>query len=344
VKAIILVGGEGTRLRPLTYSTVKAMVPVLNKPFIEHVIRYLNKHNIHDIVLAMGYKPDSIVDYFGNTNKLGAKLVYSVEESPLGTAGAVKNAEKHIDDTFFVLNGDIFTDIDLTDMLKFHRQKKSKLTIALTPVDDPTHFGVVETDADHRITRFVEKPSKKEVTTNRINAGIYILEPEILERIPQAKFCMFEREVFPALLAEGEPAFGYHTDEYWIDTGTPAKYLQLTRDLMYGKSCHIAFQSHCIEVHPRSTIHPGAKLNGPVLIDKDCDIGKGVHLKGPAVIGPGCTLEDGSIIENCILWHNVKVGRGAILRDCIVAGDNHIEDNSRIEGTAINNKAMAKKG
>ncbi|MBM3183647.1 MAG: NDP-sugar synthase, partial [Chloroflexi bacterium] len=239
MKAIILVGGEGTRLRPLTYSTVKAMVPVLNKPFIEHVIRYLNKHDIHDIVLAMGYKPDSIMGYFGDAHGLGARLVYSMEESPLGTAGAVKNAEKHIDDTFFVLNGDIFTDIDLTDMLKFHRQKKSKLTIALTPVDDPTHFGVVETDADHRIIRFVEKPSKEEVTTNRINAGVYILEPEILQRIPQATFCMFERQVFPALVAEDEPAFGYHTDAYWIDTGTPAKYLQLTRDLMYGKSCHI---------------------------------------------------------------------------------------------------------
>lgn len=343
MKAVILVGGEGTRLRPLTYSTVKAMVPVLNKPFIEHVIRYLSKHNIHDIVLAMGYKPDSIMDYFGDASGLGAKLVYSVETSPLGTAGAVKNAQKHIDDTFFVFNGDIFTDIDLTDMLKFHRQKKSKLTIALTPVEDPTHFGVVETDADHRVTRFVEKPRQEEVTTNRINAGVYIMEAEILQRIPQGAFCMFEREVFPALVAEGDPVFGYHTDAYWIDTGTPAKYLQLTRDLMYGKSCHITFQSHCVEVHARSTIHPGARLNGPVLIDKDCNIRKGVHLKGPVVIGPGCTLEDGSIIENCILWHNVKVGRGAILKDCIVAGDNHIEDNSRIEGAAINNKVMAKK-
>ena len=313
------------------------MVPVLNKPFIEYIIRYLSKYGIREIILAMGYKPDSIIDHFSNIHGLSTKLVYSVEASPLGTAGAVKNAATHFDDTFLVLNGDVFTDIDLADMLSFHKRKKSKLTIALTAVEDPTQFGVVETDRDDRIMRFIEKPGKEDVTTNRINAGVYIIESEILQSIPQAKFFMFERDVFPVLVAKGKPVFGYTTDAYWIDTGTPEKYLQLTKDLMYGKSQHVSFQNHNIEISEYSTVHPGARLNGPILIDSNCKISKNTHLKGPVVIGKECTIEAGCRIENCILWHNVTVGKGVTLKDTIVASDNRIEDNTNLEGAVINN-------
>lgn len=342
VKAVILVGGEGTRLRPLTYSTVKAMVPVLNKPFIEYVIRYLSNHNIKEIILALGYKPDCITDYFGDASQLGTKLVYSVESEPLGTAGAVKNAEEYIEDTFFVLNGDIFTDINLTDMLQFHRNKGAKVTIALTPVEDPTRFGVVETDNQQRVKRFVEKPSRDQVTTNMINAGVYIIESQVLKRIPQGKRFMFERDVFPALLADGEPVFGYATDVYWIDTGTPEQYLELTRDLMFGRSTRVAFKPQDIRIDKQSSVHPQAKLTGPILADRDCTIGKGVHLKGPVVIGAGCHIHDGAIIENSILWQNVTVGEQARLKDCIVANNSHIDNNACIECAAIN-KELAKR-
>jgi mannose-1-phosphate guanylyltransferase len=341
VKAIILVGGEGTRLRPLTYSTVKTMVPVLNKPFIEYVIRYLGNHNINEIVLAMGYKPDAIIDYFGDANQLGVKLIYSVETTPLGTAGAVKYAEPYIDvaETFIVMNGDVFTDIALTEMLEFHKKHKAKATIALTPVDDPTHFGVVETNRRQRVTCFVEKPKREEVTSNLINAGVYILDGEILKRIPPGKRFMFEHDVFPGLLADGEPVFGYATDCYWIDTGTREKYLQLTRDLMYGKSAQVVFQPEQV-VDKRSYVDPQAKLIGPILIDRDCTVSKRVQLKGPVVIGAGCNIRDGAIIENSTLWQNVHVGQDAILRDCIVASHNHIEDNACIEYAAINNALL----
>jgi mannose-1-phosphate guanylyltransferase len=336
VKAVILVGGEGTRLRPLTYSTVKAMVPVLNKPFIEYIIHYLSRYSVREIILAMGYKPDSIIDHFNSIHGLNSKLVYSVEASPLGTAGAVKNAAKYLEETFFIFNGDIFTDIDLADMLSSHKRRNSKLTIALAAVDDPTQFGVVETDSDQGITRFVEKPGKDEITTNRINAGVYIMEPEILQRIPQDRFCMFERDIFPVLVAEGEPVFGYKTDAYWIDTGTPEKYLQLTRDLMHGKSQHVSFQNHHIEVSEYSTVHPGARLHGPILVGRNCKISKNTLLKGPIVIGTECTIEAGCEMENCILWHNVTIGKGSILKDTIVASDNHIADNTHLEGAVIN--------
>ncbi len=343
MKAVILVGGEGTRLRPLTYSTVKAMVPVLNKPFIEYVIRHLSHHNVNEIILALGYKPDSITDYFGDASQLGAKLICSVEPAPLGTAGPVKHAEQYIDDTFFVINGDVFTDIDLTDMLDFHKKKGARVTIALTPVDDPTQFGVVETDSQQRVTRFVEKPSWEQVTSNMINAGIYILDADILERIPQGKRFMFEHDVFPKLLADGEPVFGYATDTYWMDMGTPEKYLQLSRDLLHGKSVQVAFQAENICIDEQSSVDPQAELIGPILVDRDCTIGEGVHLKGPVVFGSGCNIHDGAIIENSILWQKVSVGKQAVLRDCIVASDNHIENNAHIEGAAINNNALAKR-
>ncbi|UCH50350.1 MAG: NDP-sugar synthase [Chloroflexota bacterium] len=335
MKAVILVGGEGTRLRPLTYTTVKAMVPVLNKPFIEYVIRYLSNHNIKEIILALGYKPDCITDYLGDASQLGTKLIYSVETEPLGTAGAIKHAEQYIDDTFFIMNGDIFTDLNLTDMLRFHRNKGAKVTIALTPVDDPTRFGVVETDSNQRVTRFIEKPKPEQVTSNMINAGVYIVENQVLKRIPRGKRFMFERDVFPELLAEGGPVFSYATDAYWIDTGTPEQYLQLSGDLMSGKSLQVAFKPGEIRINKKTSVHPQAKLTGPILVDSHCTIGKGVQLRGPVVIGTGCTIKDDAIMENSILWQNVTIGEQATLKDCIVASNSCIVDNACIECGAI---------
>lgn len=335
MKAVILVGGEGTRLRPLTYTTAKAMVPVLNKPFIEYVIRYLSNHNIKEIILALGYRPDCITDYFGDASQLGTKLVYSIETEPLGTAGAIKNAEQYIDNTFFIMNGDIFTDLNLTDMLKFHKDKGAKVTIALTPVDDPTRFGVVETDSNQRVTRFAEKPKLEQVTSNMINAGIYIVESQVLKRIPEGKRFMFERDVFPALLAEGEPVFSYATDAYWIDAGTPEQYLQLNGDLMFGKSVQVAFKPEDVRINKGTSVHPKAKLTGPILVDEYCTIGKDVKLKGPVVTGTGCKIKDGAIIENSILWQNVTIGEQATLKDCIVASNSYIVNNACIECAII---------
>ncbi len=335
MKAVILVGGEGTRLRPLTHVIVKAMVPVLNKPFIEYVIRHLSNHNINEIVLAVGYKPDCITAYFGDAGRLGTRLIYSVETEPLGTAGAIKNAEQHIDDTFFVMNGDIFTDLNLSDMLRFHRDKGARVTIALTPVEDPSRFGVVETDSNQRVTRFVEKPKREQAKSNMINAGVYIIEGEILNHIPKGKRCMFEHDVFPALLAGREPVFGYKTDAYWIDTGTPEQYLQLNRDLMFGKSIQVAFKPEEIRINRQASVHPQTKLTAPILIDGDCSVSKGVQLKGPVIIGTGCTIKDNAIIENSILWQNVIIGERAVLKDCIVASNSYIDNNVCIEYTAI---------
>ncbi|MCK4274097.1 MAG: nucleotidyltransferase family protein, partial [Dehalococcoidales bacterium] len=201
--AVILVGGPGTRLQPLTDDRPKSVLPVLNKPFMEHFIAYLRQYGIEDIILTLSYLPDVIREYLGDGSRYGVHLTYCLEEEPLGTAGAVKNAEAYLGNTFFVLNGDVFTDMDLGDMLAFHRENKAKATISLTWVDDPSAFGVVETDSEKRVKQFIEKPPLAEATTNWINAGTYILEPEVLEYIPANTHYMFERGLFPHLLGTG---------------------------------------------------------------------------------------------------------------------------------------------
>jgi len=325
MKAIILAGGEATRLRPLTCNTAKAMVPVLNHPFLEHFIAYLKKHSITEIILALGQRIDQIQSYFGDGNNFDVKITYSVEDFPLGTAGAVKHIEKLLNDSFIVFNGDVFTDIDLTAMMNLHREKKAIISIALTPVEDPTIYGVVETDSDGKVKRFVEKPSWDKATTNMINAGIYIMEPSVLSYIVPNVFFMFERDVFPSLLERGEAIFAYPSEAYWIDIGTPEKYLRLNQDLLH---CHIGDKG--IEFEGQSFVHSSAQIEGPVIIGEGCSVEKDSMVRGPTAVGSGCQIEEGAIIEGSVLWQNCKVGRGAKLRNCLVASNCYIEEESEV--------------
>jgi mannose-1-phosphate guanylyltransferase len=330
MKAVILVGGEGTRLRPLTYNTTKAMVPVLNKPFLEHLLSYIERHGVTDIILALSYLPHHIQGHFGDGTRLGVSLTYLIEEEPLGTGGAVKNAENMLDKSFFVINGDILTDIDLTAMIEFHRQRQAVATIATTPVDDPTAYGLIETDADGRITRFLEKPSWEEVTTNMVNAGIYILEPDILAKIPPGKKVSIERETFQQLLAQGKLMYAYPASAYWLDMGTPKKYLRLNHDLLLGKAPSLFKTTRGVQTGDGSQISPSANIKAPVLIGEECVIGPGVEIKGPAVLGPGCKVDQEAIIEGAVLWDNVMVGKKVTLRNCIAASHSEIHQESEV--------------
>ena len=344
MKSIILVGGEGTRLRPLTYSVVKSMVPVVNRPFIEHVISGLAKHKINEIVLAMGYKPDSIFDYFKGRPTKQIKLTYSLEEKPLGTAGAIKNAGQHVDDTLFVLNGDVFSDTDYTDMLKFHKRNKAKATIALTYVDDPTRFGVVETEKDGRVIRFTEKPKWEEVRSHWINAGVYILEPDVLDYIPDNTFYMFEKGVFPELLAKGQAVYGYESKAYWIDMGTPEKYHLLNNDILTGKCASPIYSVKSPGKGLHTVVHKSARIIAPVLIGEGCALEENVEVTGPAVIGRDCLIGKGARITNSILWDRITVEEGAIIINSIIASGDKIERNSRIDGLTLNHEAPATYG
>jgi mannose-1-phosphate guanylyltransferase len=347
VKAVILVGGEGTRLRPLTYSMPKTMVPILNRPFLEHMLKYMKSHHIDDVVLALCYLPDHIKDYFGDGSAHGVKLTYVVESSPLGTAGAVKNVAQHLDDTFFVFNGDVFTDMNLTAMLETHRKKSAKATIALTPADNPTMYGTVETDANGCVKCFVEKPKPEAVTTNMINAGTYILEPELLDYIPANQSYMFETGLFPLLLQRGDLFYSFNSHGYWIDIGTPSKYIQVNSDLLTGEiATHFpgSLYSKNVWVEEGCKIHHRAKINGPAVIGRNCVIEAQAHIKGPSVIGPDCRIGSGSLVEKSIVWHNVVIGKDAKLRQCIVADAVSVGEGCDIAaGCIIGNKVSMEK-
>jgi mannose-1-phosphate guanylyltransferase len=340
MKAVILAGGEATRLRPLTCNTPKIMVPVLNRPFFEHLIGYLKKHNVIDLILAVGKSSVQIQDYFGDGSKLGVRLTYSIENLPLGTAGAVKNAEKYLHDSFIVLNGDIFTDIDLTVMNRLHRKNKAIATLALTPVEDPTVYGVVVTDSEGRVKRFMEKPSRDKVTTNMINAGIYVLEPDILTHIAPNTFSMFERDVFPPLLENGQAMYGYPFHDYWIDIGTPDKYLKLHHDLLrrYVGNKGIRFEGE-------SFVHSSAEIEGPAVIGEGCFIDRNSIVRGPAVLGARCRVEEGAVVEGAVLWQDCQVSKGARLRNCLVACRCQVGEESEIsDNCVLSDDALVGKG
>jgi mannose-1-phosphate guanylyltransferase len=341
LKAIILAGGEGTRLHPLTYTLPKPMLPVLNRPFLEHTIAYLKEYGIKDITLALSYLPEVIRDYFGDGSKLGVQLTYSLESHPMGTAGAVKNAEQYLDGTFVVLNGDIFTDLDISDMLVFHRRNRARASISLTWVDNPCAFGVVETDSDGRIKRFTEKPSPEQVTSNWINAGIYILEPEVLEHVPSGTHYMFEKGLFPLLLELGAPVYGYQFSGHWVDMGTPEKYRCLNCDLLLlkGKSALIGSLSKdeiCCDRD--ASIHPSAKITGPAIIASGCRIGQRVHIRGPVVMGPDCHIGDDVILEESILWRGANIGASAVLKQCVIGSDAVVTDKDQIIKRAVSDQ------
>jgi mannose-1-phosphate guanylyltransferase len=243
-----------------------------------------------------------------------------LEKSALGTAGAIKNAAQLVTDSFFVLNGDIFSDLDFSAMLAFHRKHNAQATIALTPVDNPTHYGLIETEPDGRVARFLEKPRPEEVTTNMINAGTYVLEPGVLDMIPADVECSVERRTFPSMLAAGERVYAFPSTGYWIDIGNPEKYSQLNFDLLCGKGGQYGFtHGHEIILGCGSHIHPNARLEGPLLLGDNCNIGKDVTIEGPAVIGPRCHIEDAAVISDSIIWEDVVIGRDCRVISSIIA-------------------------
>ncbi|MFC2066148.1 sugar phosphate nucleotidyltransferase [Chloroflexota bacterium] len=338
LKAVILVGGPGTRLQPLTHYTPKSMVPVLNKPFLEHTIAYLKKYGIENIILTLSYLPGAIDNYFGDGSKFGVQLTYYVENEPLGTAGAIKNAEQHLNSTFVVLNGDVFTDLDIIDMLALHHRKGAKATIALSRVDNPCAFGVVETDTDKRVQRFIEKPSPDCVTSNWINAGIYILEPEVLKLVPANSHYMFENGLFPRLLELNEPVYSYPFNGYWLDMGTPEKYHYLNCDLLLSKTSSPLIQGLSrdeICCDKDVTIHPSARIDGPIVIGSNTIISQGAYIKGPAVIGPDCHVGEDASIEQSTLWSGIHIGAGTSLRQCVIGSNTSIEQQNQVTNCVV---------
>lgn len=335
MKAVILVGGKATRLMPITSHLPKALVPVLNTPFLEHVIRHLRRHDINEIVLSLGNLAEPIQNYFGDGSRFGVKMHYAVESSPLGTGGGIKNAERYLDGTFVALNGDVFTDLDITEMADFHRRNLAKATIALTKVENISAYGAIEIDHAGEVVLFREKPAAGEVKTNFINAGTYILEPEVLEAIRPGVQTSIEREIFPQIMTESK-LFALYSPAYWLDIGTPEKYLQVHRDLLEGRCCAYNLNGQKQEPAGSQTPIPEtARITGPVLIGANCHIGTNVRINGPAVIGQGCHLGCGAEISGSVIWHDSWIARGAVVKNSIIADHCRLSAESAVEDSIL---------
>ena len=338
MKAVILVGGLGTRLRPLTCNTPKPMIPLVNEPFIESMLIRLRDQGIDEVVLAVQYLAERFHAALGDGSRLNMKLHIIKEPEPRGTAGAVKNVEHLLDDTTFVFNGDVMTDLDLQAMLAYHREKQSKVTISLTPVDDPTQFGLVEMHKDNRVHRFLEKPRAEDITTNLINAGTYIIEPDVLRYVPPNMFYMFERGLFPVMLQTGDPMFGYPSRAYWTDIGKPQTYLDVHHDILIGK-VRYTFRGQQIAdrvwLEGDADFHPTAQVVGPVVIGRGVKIGRGARVIGPTVLGDGCQIGAEASLEGVVLWEGNEVGEGATLRNCVLGRNNQIGAKTMITDGSI---------
>ena len=343
MQAVILVGGEGTRLRPLTYGTPKPMVPIMNVPFLARTLERLYAAEIRDVVLAAGYMPQAIVDYFGDGAQFGMQVTYVIEETPLGTAGAIKNVEQHISGPFFVLNGDILTSLDFRAMREYHHDKGGIGTLHLIRVDDPSPFGCVVHDSDGRVSAFVEKPPKESAPTNEINAGTYLLEPEILTFIPPDQNVSIERATFPEVIKAGKSLYAYTTADYWLDLGRPEQYLAAHRDVLSG-AMPLAVEpgisgdgSDALHGHPG--VIPPVHAGPDVVVDASATIGPNV------VLGRGCSIGAGAAVRESVLWERVSVGAGAVIEEAILASGVTIGPQAHVgKGSVIGHDVSVEPG
>ena len=321
MKAVIMAGGEGTRLRPQTSNLPKPMLPLVGRPMMEHIVSLLRRHGINDIVVTVAFLPNAIRSYFGDGSELGVSMVYATEESPLGTAGSVRNAREQLTERFLVISGDVLTDIDLTSVIAFHEKNEALATIALCAVENPLEFGIVITREDGTIERFLEKPGWGQVFSDTINTGIYVLEPEIFDHIPDGRSVDFSGEVFPAVLEAGQPLYGYVADGYWEDVGTTAAYLKAHEDILDGK----------VEVDVA-----GFELRPGVWIGKGSTIDPSVRIDGPAFIGENCTIDDDVVIgAYTTVGANTQVAARAELRRSVIGENSYLGPASRVEGAVL---------
>jgi NDP-sugar pyrophosphorylase family protein len=351
MKAILLAGGQGTRLRPLTLHTPKPVAPIFNRPFLEYQIDLVRRlPGISEIVLSLNYQPNRIAEVFGDGSRFGVRLRYVVEPSPLGTGGAIKYAAGETrGEPILVFNGDVFTSTDLAALLRLHEVRRARATIVLTPVDNPAAYGLVETDAEGNIQAFVEKPSADQIRCDTINAGIYVLEADTLDRIPAETVYSIERGYFPSLIARGETFVAQISRGYWIDIGTPEKYRQAHHDIMDGRFAAEPFLNApgSAQVSPTARVADDVAIATPCFIDDDVTIGRGARIGRYSVIGRGCEIGEGASIDGAILWPGTIVGAqahvGAIMAgrgcrfgdSCVISSNALLGDGSIVTEYSI---------
>jgi mannose-1-phosphate guanylyltransferase len=334
MRAVALIGGKGTRLRPITQTIPKSMVPLRNKPYVQYLVDTLKAAGLDGAIFAMGYLPDAIQRYFADQDLDGFSLDYVVEERPLGTAGGIKNAEAYLEEGPFVAtNGDVLTGIDLAEVIEAHVESGALATITLTSVDDPTAYGLVEVDHRLRVKRFVEKPGSDEVRTSLINAGIYVLERRVLNMIPEGKEVSIEREIFPQLQAMGKLR-AFVSSAYWRDIGTPRSYLAASNDVLAG-AVHRDDSFQHSNIDQSVSLAKNASLLPPVYIGENCEIEAGATIGGRACLGNGCLVGEGAMIEGSILFDGAQIGEDTIVRNSIVGPGAVIQANCVVRGLSV---------
>ena len=333
-----MAGGEGTRLRPLTSNQPKPMLPMANRPMMEHVVRLLRQHGMTDIVVTVAFMANTIRNYFGDGSELGVRMVYATEEVPLGTAGSVLNARDELDERFLVISGDVLTDIDLSAVVDFHDRQGALATLALASVENPLEFGIVITKEDGSIERFLEKPTWGEVFSDTINTGIYVLEPEIFDFIDDGRAVDFSSEVFPAVLEAGRPIFGYVAGGYWEDVGTTEAYLQAHQDILDDK-VHVEIDGFVLRpgvwLGRGSVVDPSARVVGPAVIGDNCSIGSGVVLGEYTTIGSNVRIADNAELRRSVVNDNSYLGSGCRVEGAVVARSCDLRQGARLEPGAV---------
>ena len=334
MRAVVLVGGFGTRLRPLTFTTPKPMLPVGHRPIIENLVRMLSTAGVDQVVLALGFKPEPFMSAFPDGTCAGVSLHYAVEPEPLDTGGAIRFAADHagIDDTFVVVNGDVLTDLDVARLVSFHRDKGAEATIHLTPVEDPSAYGVVELDGDGRVRRFVEKPAPGTAPSDLINAGTYVFEPSVLSRIPTGRKVSIERETFPAIVDDGG-LFALSTDDYWIDTGRPDTYRQANFDMLDGRRRALA----CAMVADGATVDSSATIEHS-LVSPGATVGGSSSVRDSIVLS-GAVIESGVQIVDSIVMG--RVGSGARITRCVIGADGVVESGTSLDSMSVPDPAAS---
>ena len=338
IKAFILAGGKGARLRPLVLHTPKPIVPLANIPFLFFQIDHIKRAGITEIILSLSYQPRKITDIFGDGMKYGVTMRYTHEDLPLGTAGALKAATNLIDDTLIVLNGDVLTDINLLDILKYHRTKKAEATIAITRVMNPGGYGLIEANSKGRVVRFIEKPPEDEVTGDTVNAGIYVLEPSVLDRIPAGGPQSLERELFPAMVQHGAKVYAYLTQGFWQDIGNPEKYLEATYGIISGRTSLPRYpQKAC---PPNNWEKNQVSIDSFSILDGKCIIKKGVTIEN-SVLGEACRIEEGALIKDSVIWSGTRVLPHARIERAVIGRQCHIGEGARLRpGCVLGDKSI----
>ncbi|MBI3286452.1 MAG: mannose-1-phosphate guanyltransferase [Chloroflexi bacterium] len=348
MKAVVMAGGQGSRLRPLTIGRPKPMVPLVNKPVLAHSLELLKRHGIREVVLTLQHMADVIQDYFGDGQELGMRMDYSIESVPLGTAGSVRQAAEHLGETFWVISGDALTDFDLGAILDFHRRHEALATLVLYRVPDPLEYGVVITDSQGRIRQFLEKPSGGEVISDTVNTGIYVLEPEALQGLEPGKSYDFSKEVFPRLLERGEEIYGFVAEGYWTDVGNLNDYRRASFDLLEGRVRDVEIGRHLggnVWVGGEVEIAPDAQLYGPIYLGNGVKIKGGVVVRGPSVIRDNTILDTRAQIDRSIIWRNSYVGEGVELRGALVGKQVVLKSRAMVfEGAVIGDNSIVGEG